>query len=194
MRCNPDPLLLRCNACHHRNIARCCEIVLHTYDALTLPLLMLCRRSLYATRPLSHLYQHLSSVRAVWFTRATRTFAQAAHCAPQVMGLSSDEVQGLGTEAGSKQLWKAFYELAQTPRMSRHEAAVLQHVRSIADQHGLRQTSDAAGNLAVFRPGTGSGAAAQPVIVQAHVDMVCEKNDGTQVSATVMTIKHTQQK
>jgi dipeptidase D len=65
--------------------------------------------------------------------------------------------------------------------MSRYEQAVLKHIISIAEEHHLQHTSDAYGNIAVFRPGSGGAEESGPIIVQAHVDMVCEKHARTQV-------------
>lgn len=99
------------------------------------------------------------------------------------MPLSREETVALGSSEGASSVWAAFYDLAQIPRMSRHEAAVLRHITALADELGLAHRSDGygAGNLVVLRPGSGSqGAEAEPVIVQAHVDMVCERDDDSQ--------------
>lgn len=50
------------------------------------------------------------------------------------------------------------------------------YIRAQAERHSLEVHSDAARNLIVRRPGSGEGASAPPVIVQAHMDMVCENN------------------
>ena len=54
--------------------------------------------------------------------------------------------------------------------------SVLAWLKSFADARSLPYTQDAVGNLVIRRPGTGGGAAAPPVILQGHVDMVTEKN------------------
>lgn len=52
------------------------------------------------------------------------------------------------------------------------------YIREVAAHHGLEVFGDAARNLVVRRPGHG-GTAAAPVVLQTHLDMVCEKNSGT---------------
>lgn len=56
------------------------------------------------------------------------------------------------------------------------QAAVLRYVREVADGRGLPIVEDAIGNLIIKRPGSGNGVTAEPVILQGHADMVCEKN------------------
>jgi dipeptidase D len=68
-----------------------------------------------------------------------------------------------------------FAELSRVPRPSKHEERVLAWLREWADRRGLAHASDRAGNLRVRVP-AGAGAEAAPaVVLQAHVDMVCEK-------------------
>ena len=119
-------------------------------------------------------------------TRSTLCLAAPLTATPATqqarpMPLSREDTCALGASAGAKALWGAFYDLSQIPRMSKHEAAVLSHITALAERHGLRHTRDAFGNVAVFRPGSGGGEGRAPVLVQAHVDMVCEKNDDKHV-------------
>jgi len=46
-----------------------------------------------------------------------------------------------------------------------------------AQTRGLEHKQDSVGNLVIKRPGSGGGEGAQPVAIQGHVDMVCEKNN-----------------
>ena len=57
--------------------------------------------------------------------------------------------------------------------------SVLAWLKSFADARSLAWQQDGVGNLVIRRPGSGGGARAPPVILQGHVDMVCEKNEGT---------------
>lgn len=100
------------------------------------------------------------------------------------MALSREDAGKLTGKPETVPVWQAFYDLTRIPRMSKHEAAVLQHIQGLADERDLTHKSDARGNLVVFRPGSGSGKHAATVIVQSHVDMVCEKNDDVQVCST----------
>src|SRR5208282_5454069 len=76
-------------------------------------------------------------------------------------------------------LWKHFDRLAAIPRASTKEAAAREYVRALAAKLGLGFVQDDVGNLVVrklARPGREGAAMA---ILQGHLDMVCEKNEGT---------------
>ncbi len=75
-------------------------------------------------------------------------------------------------------VWQHFDALRQVPRPSKREGQVVAHVRSWAAQHGLAVRADAAGNLVVAVPPSPGCAAAPTVVLQAHLDMVCEQNAG----------------
>mmetsp|Transcript_90345 Transcript_90345/g.279478 ORF Transcript_90345/g.279478 Transcript_90345/m.279478 type:complete len:531 (+) Transcript_90345:50-1642(+) len=74
------------------------------------------------------------------------------------------------------EVWRHFGRIMRIPRCSGQEAAIQSYIRTVADGRGLAVTEDTIGNLIVKRPGSGSGSKAEPVILQGHVDMVCEKN------------------
>ncbi|EFJ42775.1 hypothetical protein VOLCADRAFT_97180 [Volvox carteri f. nagariensis] len=74
-------------------------------------------------------------------------------------------------------LWRYFKDLTQIPRPSKHEHRVLQYLKDFAAERQLTWQQDAVGNLVIRRPGSGLAAEAAPcVVIQAHVDMVCEKD------------------
>lgn len=103
------------------------------------------------------------------------------------MALTREQTSALGSSSGASLVWEAFYDLSQIPRMSKDERRALAFIQSLAEKHSLRYASDTAGNLAVFRPGTGTGQGCDPVIVQAHIDMVCEKNGEVDVRPTLVS-------
>ncbi|KXZ50230.1 hypothetical protein GPECTOR_17g868 [Gonium pectorale] len=72
-------------------------------------------------------------------------------------------------------LWRYFKDLTQIPRPSKHEERVLQYLKDFASSRQLSWQQDAVGNLVIRRPGSGGGEAALPVVIQGHIDMVCEK-------------------
>jgi dipeptidase D len=76
-------------------------------------------------------------------------------------------------------LWKHFDVLAATPRPSTKEAAARNYVRAQAAKLGLETTQDAVGNLIVHKPARPGREGATPALLQGHLDMVCEKNEGT---------------
>jgi dipeptidase D len=78
-----------------------------------------------------------------------------------------------------KVLWKHFAILAATPRASTKEAAARDYVLSEAKKLGLETTQDAAGNVVVRKAAHRGREGATPSLLQGHLDMVCEKNEGT---------------
>lgn len=75
-------------------------------------------------------------------------------------------------------VWSHFDGIRQVPRPSKHEEKIAGHVRRWAGEHGFPVVSDAAGNLVVSVPASAGREDAPTVVLQAHLDMVCEKNDG----------------
>ena len=71
--------------------------------------------------------------------------------------------------------WRHFEALTRIPRPSYEEAAVAAHVQAWAAERRLEVRSDAAGNLVVAVPATPGREAAPAVILQGHLDMVCER-------------------
>jgi len=78
-----------------------------------------------------------------------------------------------------KVLWKHFAVLAATPRASTKEAAARAYVLEQAKKLGLEAVQDAAGNVVVRKPACSGRENATPALLQGHLDMVCEKNEGT---------------
>jgi dipeptidase D len=75
-------------------------------------------------------------------------------------------------------LWKHFAALSRIPRGSKNEAAAARHVLETARQLGLEAVQDATGNVLVRKPASAGRERAAGVCLQAHLDMVCEKNEG----------------
>jgi len=73
-------------------------------------------------------------------------------------------------------IWKHFETLTKIPRPSKHEEKILAYLKSFANERNLEMREDETGNIVVLRPGSGGGENAPTVIIQSHVDMVCEKN------------------
>ncbi len=78
-----------------------------------------------------------------------------------------------------KEIWKHFDALAKIPRASNKEAAAIDYVLSQAGHGGHEVMQDKAGNLVIRKPAHKGREAAPMVMLQAHLDMVCEKNEGT---------------
>lgn len=78
-----------------------------------------------------------------------------------------------------KPLWRYFLELSRIPRGSKHEAAAARWVADQGRALGCEVEQDAVGNVLVRKRATAGREDRPGVALQAHVDMVCEKNEGT---------------
>jgi len=75
-----------------------------------------------------------------------------------------------------KLVWKHFDEIRKIPRCSKHEEKICAYIQKFAEKQGLGSQSDKAGNIIIRKPAS-AGMEQKPIIVlQGHVDMVCEKN------------------
>jgi len=75
-----------------------------------------------------------------------------------------------------KNLWKHFEDITKIPRPSKHEEKILQYLKKFANERNLEMREDSTGNIVVIRPGSKGGENAPVIVIQSHVDMVCEKN------------------
>jgi dipeptidase D len=71
--------------------------------------------------------------------------------------------------------WKHFEALTKIARPSRHEELVTEHVRAWADGLGFEMHADAARNVAIRVPATPGRESAPGIVLQGHLDMVCER-------------------
>ena len=82
-------------------------------------------------------------------------------------------------ELEPKPVWKHFAALAAIPRPSTKEAAARDYVLSIAKRLGLESVQDKVGNTVIRKPAHKGRESAPMALLQGHLDMVCEKNEGT---------------
>lgn len=78
-----------------------------------------------------------------------------------------------------ERVWKHFEALNAVPRPSKKEARVIRFMRDFAETLGLPAETDAAGNVLVRKPGSPGKEGLPPVALQAHLDMVHQKNAAT---------------
>ena len=83
-------------------------------------------------------------------------------------------------ELTPRSLWQHFASIAAIPRPSKHEERIVAWVRELAARHDFRVRSDAIGNLVIDVPASAGREGAATVILQSHLDMVCEKNRGVE--------------
>jgi dipeptidase D len=77
-------------------------------------------------------------------------------------------------------VWAHFATLCAIPRPSLHEAALREHLIAWAQAHRISAIVDEAGNLILKKPASPGCEAMPGVILQGHLDMVCQANAGTQ--------------
>lgn len=88
-----------------------------------------------------------------------------------------------------KEIWKHFDEIAKIPRASTKEAKAREYVLGVANRLGLKYTQDAVGNVVVSKPARPGRENAPMSVLQGHLDMVCEKNEGTPFNFDTDAIK-----
>ncbi|NUQ48027.1 MAG: M20/M25/M40 family metallo-hydrolase, partial [Phycisphaerae bacterium] len=78
-----------------------------------------------------------------------------------------------------KAVWQFFAGMAAVPRPSKQEQRIRAHVRKVAESHGFKVKEDAVGNMLIEVPASPGCEKASIIVLQGHLDMVCEKNSGT---------------
>ncbi len=78
-----------------------------------------------------------------------------------------------------KEVWKHFYSLTQIPRPSKHEDAIQDFMMKFGQDLGLETIKDKVGNIIIRKPATAGMEDRMGVVMQGHLDMVPQKNSGT---------------
>lgn len=73
-------------------------------------------------------------------------------------------------------IWGYFYDITQIPRPSKKEEKIRAYLLEFANAHNLDAKEDKAGNILITKPAAPGKEDLPTVILQSHVDMVCEKN------------------
>lgn len=69
-----------------------------------------------------------------------------------------------------------FREICQVPRPSKREEKIIRYLRTFGETHHLETLVDEAGNVIIKKPATPGHENRKKVVLQSHIDMVCEKN------------------
>lgn len=83
------------------------------------------------------------------------------------------------TKLQPSSVWTHFATLCAIPRSSLHEAALRQQLIEWAQVRGIAAFVDGAGNLILSKPASPGCEAMPGVVLQGHLDMVCQANAGT---------------
>ncbi|MEI6555707.1 MAG: aminoacyl-histidine dipeptidase [Paludibacter sp.] len=78
-----------------------------------------------------------------------------------------------------KEVWEFFHEITQIPRPSKKEERIIAYLKNFGESHNLVTKVDAAGNVLICKQATKGHENKATTILQAHMDMVCEKNNDT---------------
>ncbi|MEF1288896.1 aminoacyl-histidine dipeptidase [Vibrio sp. M260118] len=76
-------------------------------------------------------------------------------------------------------LWQFFDKICSIPHPSKHEEALAQYIVDWAKQEGLDVRRDPTGNVFIKKPATAGMENKKGVVLQAHIDMVPQKNEDT---------------
>ena len=87
------------------------------------------------------------------------------------------------------EVFKYFEEISNIPRGSGNEKAISDHLVAFGKSLGLETIQDKALNVIIKKPATKGYENAPTVIIQGHMDMVCEKNKATEHDFTKDPIK-----
>ena len=82
-------------------------------------------------------------------------------------------------ELAPRDVWQYFYQITQIPRPSHQEEKIQQYILDEAARLGLPAERDARGNIRVCKAGSAGRENEPGVILQAHLDMVAQKNSDT---------------
>lgn len=77
-------------------------------------------------------------------------------------------------------LFGYFEEICKVPRPSKHEEKMVAFLRDFGKRHQLETLADEVGNVLIRKPATPGMEQCKTVVLQSHVDMVCEKNGDVQ--------------
>ncbi|MFN8370199.1 MAG: hypothetical protein U0T83_06195 [Bacteriovoracaceae bacterium] len=71
-------------------------------------------------------------------------------------------------------LWEQFFSIAKIPRVSKKEEKIRDYIINIAKKFDLNFKVDSVGNLVVFVPASKGFEQRETLIIQNHLDMVCD--------------------
>ncbi|MDR0755202.1 MAG: aminoacyl-histidine dipeptidase [Prevotellaceae bacterium] len=73
-------------------------------------------------------------------------------------------------------VFKFFKQILNIPRPSKKEGKIINYLLDFAKEYNLQAKTDKSGNVLISKPATAGKENLPTVVLQSHVDMVCEKN------------------
>ncbi len=85
-------------------------------------------------------------------------------------------------------VWNYFADICEIPHPSKHETALLEYLKKFAETQSLSYRLDEMQNIVIEKPATAGYETHDAVILQAHIDMVPQKNSETNFDFTTDSI------
>lgn len=79
------------------------------------------------------------------------------------------------SELRPEKVFEFFRQISEIPHGSGNTAQIAQYCLDFAEKRGLKALKDNGGNVIIYAGGTEGYESSEPVIIQGHLDMVCEK-------------------
>lgn len=84
-------------------------------------------------------------------------------------------------ELKPKKVFEYFEDICSIPHGSKNTKAISDYCVAFAKEHGLKYIQDEMNNVIIFKEGSAGYEASEPIIIQGHMDMVCEKENGVDI-------------
>lgn len=81
------------------------------------------------------------------------------------------------TQLEPREVWKHFAALNEVPRPSKKEEKVIAFIKAFGENLGLETKVDEVGNVIILKPATQGMEDRKTIVLQSHLDMVCQKNN-----------------
>ena len=78
------------------------------------------------------------------------------------------------------EVWRHFEDICQIPRPSKKEDQIIEFLIKFGKKNNLETKKDEIGNVLIKKPATPGKENLKTVVLQSHMDMVCEKNNETE--------------
>ena len=88
---------------------------------------------------------------------------------------------GILSDIEPKEVLRYFEEIAAIPHGSTDTKKISNHIAAFAKELGLKYHQDEYNNLIIEKPASKGYEDHETVILQGHMDMVCEKEDGCDI-------------
>ena len=76
-----------------------------------------------------------------------------------------------------QRVFKYFEEISAVPRGSGNMVGIADYCMNFAEKYSLKAVRDNANNVVIFKDGTEGFENSEPIILQGHLDMVCQKTE-----------------